>query len=93
MSGTCFCVAVICQTNGSGFPVAAVTGCLMVMLKTTGGAATDTYCPENYCNVGYVWSSAGSGKCERKGSTSLTEQQHIICSPAISVLVMSQCSM
>ena len=55
------------SSNGSGFPVAPAAGCLMTMITTTVG--TTTYCPEGYCDVGYVWSSADSGKCTGKHNT------------------------
>ena len=42
--------------------VASANGCLMTMLTTTDGSKT--YCPEGFCEVGYVWSSDSSGeKC------------------------------
>ena len=55
-------VGAVCHLMAGGLSLAAASGCLMTMLTTTAGSTT--YCPEGYCEVGYVWSSDSSGgKC------------------------------
>ena len=63
----CHFVVAVCCLMAVDLSVAAATGCLMTMLTTTAGSTT--YCPEGYCEVGYVWSSDSSGgKCTREYS-------------------------
>ena len=58
----CDSVVAVCRLMAGGLSLAAATGCLMTMLTTTAGSTT--YCPEGYCEVGFVWSSDSSGgKC------------------------------
>ena len=61
------CDCVVCHLMAVVLSVATILGCLMTMLKTTG--RTDTYCPEDYCEPAYVWSSANSGECKRESNT------------------------
>ena len=59
-------MTVVCHLMAMVLSAATSTGCLMTMLKTTGG--TDTYCPERYCKAAYVWSSTNSGECKRESN-------------------------
>ena len=57
----CDCVVAVCRLMAVVLSVAPEDGCLMTMVTTT--ASSTTYCPKDFCKVGYVWSSDNGGKC------------------------------